>query len=99
MGGLRAFVGHRVAGSDLLGRQGSAPIDGFAQRRRIVLGRKAGDRDVPEVGIAKVFAPIGVGELHCLGHKMERLGPVVAELSKRIGLEQIEDLDQVNAAG
>ena len=66
---------------------------------RCLFGDETVDGHVHEIGIAQEFRAVGVGELHGFGHEMDGVGGVVAEVADGKGFEQVQDLDEVDAAG
>ncbi len=96
---LVALVALRLAGPDVGGGTGAVGRDERAQMLGVSLGEEARERDFDEIGIAEPGRAIGVGELLRLRHLMQRSGRIEALLGERIAFEDVEDLDDMRAAG
>ena len=63
------------------------------------LGGETRERDLHEIGIAKVSRAIGVGELLRFRHLVQRGGGIEALLGQGEAFEDVEDFDDVRAPG
>ena len=60
---------------------------------------RASGMSVIEIGIAEVVRAIRVGALHRLGHQVDRVSGPTAHLRDVVALEDVEHLDDRDAAG
>ena len=96
---IGALIGYRIARANFLRRLGLSGGDEFAAPRGVVFADEGIDGDHGLVRVAKVTAAVGVGELHALDHPVEVGGAVVSIGFQRVGLEDVEHLQNMNAAG
>ena len=99
VGRLVALVALRVAGANVGGGAGAVGRDERAQMLGVGLGGEARERDLHEIGIAKISRAIGVGELLRFRHLVQRGGGIEALLGQGEAFEDVEDFDDVRAPG
>ena len=99
MSRVGALIGYRVTGADFIWRLGLIRGNQLAARCGVVLADQRLDGNHGLVRVTEIAAAIGVGELHALYHPVQVGGAIVPIGLERIGLEDVEHLQNMNAAG
>ena len=79
--------------------RGTVGIDAGALLRRIILGDQRRNRGADKGGIAEIARPVGIGALHGLDHHMQRRDRALLHVLHRKALEDVQGLQQHDAAG
>ena len=99
--GIRDRDVRRVWGSSVDAgriRAGLFEVDLGTARRRVMLRDEPGDRHVDERGIAGGRAAVGERDLHRFREQVNTVDGAEAERRQVVGLEEVQHLDQVDAA-
>ena len=109
VGGLGGFFyecglgwrGHEAGGTDeVFAGRGFGWVDGSAPRGGVFRVGHLLERELVEVGVAEVVATIHVGSAEGFGDDVDLRGAAVGtEFGQVVGGEDVEDLDEDDAAG
>ena len=99
LGGVLAFALEYPARRDL--RRGRGALVGYqlALASRVGLVGERRHRHLYEIRVTQVLAAVGVRQLHGLGEQVQVGGAVVSQGGQVLVFQQVEDLQDVHAAG
>ena len=78
---------------------GTLHVDLSPARHRVKLGDQAAYWDVNEGRVAKIFEAVGKGDLQGLSEQMDGGGGAKTQFGQVKFFQDVEDLDEVHAAG